>query len=76
MFGKEIWEAMFAHAKEEDPAECCGIVTEDQSGTQVVHLCENIQAKFHEAAPETLSRIQHFHCRPTTLLRTRGVPEH
>jgi len=56
MFGKEIWEAMFAHAKEEYPAECCGIVTEDPSGTQVVHLCENIQDKLHEADPETHPR--------------------
>ncbi len=56
MFGKAIWDAMFAHARREYPAECCGIVTEDASGLQVVHPCENIQDKLHAADPQTHPR--------------------
>ena len=40
MFGRDVWAVMFAHAQEEYPAECCGIVTEGASGAHVVHRCE------------------------------------
>ena len=56
MFGRDVWAAMFAHAQEEYPAECCGIMTQDASGAYVVHRCENIQDKLHEADPETHPR--------------------
>ena len=56
MFDKAIWDAMFVHAQREYPAECCGIVTEDASGVQVIHPCENIQDKLHAADPETHPR--------------------
>ena len=56
VFDKPIWNAMVAHAKREYPAECCGIVTEDALGVQVVHPCENIQDKLHAADPETHPR--------------------
>jgi adenylyltransferase/sulfurtransferase len=56
MFGRDVWAAMFAHAQEEYPAECCGIVTEDASGAHVAHRCANIQDKLHSADPETHPR--------------------
>ncbi|MYB58409.1 MAG: M67 family metallopeptidase [Gemmatimonadetes bacterium] len=56
MFDKAIWNAMFVHAQWEYPAECCGIVTEDASGVQTIHPCENIQDKLHAADPETHPR--------------------
>lgn len=56
MFDGQIVEAMFQHAKEEYPAECCGIITTDGQGKQVIHACENIQDKLHAADPETHPR--------------------
>ena len=56
MFDDEVWEAMFAHAKEDYPAECCGMITADADGHHAVHRCENIQNKLHEADPETHPR--------------------
>jgi adenylyltransferase/sulfurtransferase len=56
MFGRDVWAVMFAHAQEEYPAECCGIVTEGASGAHVVHRSENIQDKLHDADPETHPR--------------------
>ncbi len=55
MFGEEIWHEMFAHAKEDYPAECCGIIT-DVQGKVTVHRCENIQDKLHAADPQTHPR--------------------
>ena len=56
MFDKAVWDAMFAHAHREYPAECCGIVIEDASGVQVVHPCENVQDKLHAADPKAHPR--------------------
>lgn len=56
MFTDGIWEAIYAHAKEDYPAECCGLVTQDALGRQVVHRCENIQDRLHAADPETHPR--------------------
>ncbi|MGA1197654.1 MAG: Mov34/MPN/PAD-1 family protein [Candidatus Latescibacterota bacterium] len=55
MFGEEIWNEMFAHAKADYPAECCGIITNVQ-GNLTVHRCENIQDKLHAADPQTHPR--------------------
>ena len=52
MFDERVWEEMFAHAKEEYPAECCGIITSDARSQVIVHRCENIQDKLHEANPK------------------------
>lgn len=56
MFDDQIWEEMFAHATEDYPAECCGIVTVDGQGVQTLHRCMNIQDKLHAADPETHPR--------------------
>ena len=56
MFARDIWDVMFAHAQEEYPAECCGIITADASGEQVAHRCENIQDKLHASDPEAHPR--------------------
>lgn len=56
MFNDDIWEAMFAHAKEDYPAECCGMITADAEGNKTVHRCENIQDKLHASDPKTHPR--------------------
>lgn len=56
MFNERIWNEMFVHAKETYPAECCGILTADASGSLTVHKCENIQDKLHAADPQTHPR--------------------
>lgn len=56
MFDKQVWNEMFVHAKEETPAECCGILTADAVGKLSVHRCENIQDKLHAADPEAHPR--------------------
>lgn len=56
MFDDGVWNAIFLHAQEDYPAECCGIVTEGATGKHTVHRCENIQDKLHKADPETHPR--------------------
>ena len=56
MFDEWVWEEMFVQAKEEAPAECCGILTTDATGQVTVHKCENIQDKLHKADPEAHPR--------------------
>ncbi|MFT5365825.1 MAG: proteasome lid subunit RPN8/RPN11 [Candidatus Latescibacterota bacterium] len=56
MFDDRVWNEMFAHAKEDYSAECCGMITADANGKLTVHRCENIQDKLHAADPETHPR--------------------
>ncbi len=53
---RQTWEEIAVHARQEYPAECCGIVAEDDSGQFQVHPCENIQDKLHEKDPQTHPR--------------------
>ena len=52
---KETIEKLYAHAIDEYPFECCGVVTgtEDE---QKVHLCDNIQNNLHESDPDRYMR--------------------
>ncbi len=52
---KEILEAIYQHAIEEYPYECCGIVTGDID-TQTAHRCQNIQNRLHAKDPERYPR--------------------
>lgn len=56
MFDESIWQEMFAHAKSESPAECCGIICQDAAGAFTVFRCENVQDKLHAADPEAHPR--------------------
>ena len=47
---------MFAHAKVDYPAECCGIVSLNGNGKTQVHRCENVQDKLHTLDPEAHPR--------------------
>jgi proteasome lid subunit RPN8/RPN11 len=49
--GKQIIEAMFQHAIETYPDECCGIIT-GNSTKQTGHPCQNIQNRLHSEDPE------------------------
>ncbi len=53
---RESWEQIFAHAREDYPAECCGIVTEHDNGRYRVHRCDNIQDRLHQRDPEAHPR--------------------
>ncbi len=57
-------DAIFAQAKAEYPAECCGILTTDaDGGPSTVHPCRNIQDELHAKDPEQYprdSRIAYF----------------
>ena len=46
----EVWNSLFKHAQEDYPAECCGIITEED-GILKVHRCRNIQDRLHEKDP-------------------------
>ena len=50
------WETIDAHALEDYPDECCGLVIEDAAGARRAHPCENIQNKLHGADPESHPR--------------------
>ncbi|RJQ18664.1 MAG: hypothetical protein C4560_06975 [Nitrospiraceae bacterium] len=52
---KETVEAIYMHAIEIYPDECCGIITGD-GHDQTVHRCENIQNRLHEEDPERYPR--------------------
>ena len=47
--------AVADHAKEDYPAECCGIVVGSNSSQQV-HRCRNLQDELHGKDPETYPR--------------------
>ena len=45
-------DRIYAQAREEYPAECCGILTlAKDNGVCAVHVCENIQAQKHREDP-------------------------
>jgi proteasome lid subunit RPN8/RPN11 len=48
-------EVMFQHALAAYPEECCGVISGD-SQKQNVHLCRNIQNRFHAEDPERFPR--------------------
>ena len=52
LFDKTV-DKLYAHALEEYPFECCGVVAGDD---QKVHLCENIQNSLHAEDPERFPR--------------------
>lgn len=47
---------MVRHAEETYPEECCGILLEEEDGTQRVYRCRNIQNELHAADPEKYPR--------------------
>ena len=50
-------DRIYAQAREEYPAECCGILTQGKDhGVCTVHICENIQERKHCADPERYPR--------------------
>ena len=53
---REVQEEIFDHAREDYPAECCGIVTEGGNDTFRVYRCDNIQDRLHGKDPETHPR--------------------
>ena len=57
-------DAIFAQAKAEYPAECCGILTAGpEDGPSTLHPCRNIQDELHAKDPEQYprdSRIAYF----------------
>lgn len=52
---KETVEKLYAHALEEYPFECCGVVA-GNGDDQKVHLCENIQNSLHSKDPARFTR--------------------
>jgi len=48
-------EVMRQHAREEYPAECCGLLIDGLMGVQV-HPCENIQDSLHDQDPQSYPR--------------------
>ena len=50
---QETIDELYAHAMEEYPCECCGVVAGDD---QKVHLCENIQNTLHAEDPDRYPR--------------------
>jgi proteasome lid subunit RPN8/RPN11 len=50
------WASIEAHALEDYPDECCGLLVMDGDGASVVHACENIQDKLHAQDPENHPR--------------------
>lgn len=54
---KQDLERIFAQAKAEYPAECCGILTVGaDGGASQVHPCRNIQERLHAEDPERYPR--------------------
>ena len=51
-------EAIYAHARQEYPKECCGIVfgPRDRPVADRAHRCENIQDRLHAEDPQRFSR--------------------
>ena len=54
--GREALNAIAEHAREDYPAECCGILTQEADGGQRVHRCRNIQDRLHRSDPEAHPR--------------------
>jgi proteasome lid subunit RPN8/RPN11 len=54
-FKKDVIEKIYAHAIEEYPDECCGIITGNEE-RQTVHVCENIQNRMHAEDPARFPR--------------------
>ncbi|MBI5075895.1 MAG: M67 family metallopeptidase [Nitrospirae bacterium] len=55
MLTSDVIMAVSDHAKEEYPAECCGLVVGNGS-VQKVHRCRNLQDELHAQDPETHPR--------------------
>ncbi|MBI5848787.1 MAG: Mov34/MPN/PAD-1 family protein [Nitrospirae bacterium] len=55
MLTSDAIEAVSVHAKEDYPAECCGIVVGSGS-TQQAHRCRNLQDELHGQDPKTHPR--------------------
>ncbi len=55
-FAPEAWDDILDHAREDYPAECCGIVTEEGRGTHRVHRCHNVQDRLHSVDPQAHPR--------------------
>ena len=53
----DAWVSIEAHALDDYPDECCGLLVENGSGVFVVHKCENIQNKLHAKDPEAHPRM-------------------
>ncbi len=57
-------QKIYDQARDEHPAECCGLLTADSPGSvSAVHPCENIQGRLHDEDPESYprdSRIAYF----------------
>ena len=50
-------DRIYAQARAEYPAECCGILTQGKdNGVCAVHICENIQEEKHRDDPERYPR--------------------
>jgi proteasome lid subunit RPN8/RPN11 len=72
---RQFWEQIFEHAREDYPAECCGIVTEDGNGRVHVHRCDNIQDRLHNSDPEAHSRTSKTAYRMDDMQVTRILTE-
>ena len=48
----ETLDAIYAHAKETFPDECCGVILSDGT-VEFVRRCQNIQNEQHAKDPET-----------------------
>ena len=55
---KDMLEQVYAHAIEEYPAECCGMVfgSKNENALTRVRTCVNAQDKYHALDPETFPR--------------------
>ena len=54
--GNDAWKSIEAHALEDYPDECCGLLVEDGNGASEVRACENIQNKLHARDPQAHPR--------------------
>ena len=48
---RDAWISIEQDALKDYPDECCGLVTMEGEGAQVVHACDNIQNKLHAQDP-------------------------
>ncbi len=55
MLSAKTMQAVRAHAEQDYPRECCGIIT-GSGATQYVHRCKNRQDELHARDPETHPR--------------------
>jgi proteasome lid subunit RPN8/RPN11 len=56
----EMWDAIVAHARQEYPRECCGIISGHDGRLDKVHALRNIAAGnvFYEIDPEQLMHLE------------------